>query len=255
MEKSKMSLIIGVCIVITLLAVSFGIFALCFNGAKRNNDGQQNDKTGVIEKVDEEVKNTENTEKDNITKNEEKAETKTEEKNESKTEPKTETKTETSSEVKKEETTEAKTLEEAIEKLKEAREQMKKVSEALKNQTTAAFDGKTVTGTEVIAACQQYENSELSIKIYVSRDKSFQTGKYAVKLVDSIPTEPKIGGIEVESTGSIYEELGRNTTNLKKDSVSDIEGDVSMTQTYYSYTMKDKSTGTVIGVLFVKKGI
>lgn len=264
MEKPKMSLIIGICIVIVLVSVAFGVLALSFNSAKNADEKQENDKTPeVVEKVDEEVKNTENTEKDDITKNEEKAETKTEIKVEEKTETKTETKSETkveeknetSSEIKKEETTDSKTSEEIIE---EAREWMKKIAEALRNQVTAAFDGKTVSGAEVIAACQQYENSEqISVKIYVSRDKSFQTGKYAVKLAENIPTEPKIGGIEVEPTGSIYEELGRNTTNLKKDSLSDInsEGGVSGTQTYYSYTMKDKSTGTVIGVLFVKKGI
>lgn len=259
MEKSKMSLIIGICIVIVIVSVAFGVLALSFNGAKNGDEKQENDKTGVIEKVDEEVKNTENTEKDDITKNEEKAEIKTETKVEEKTETKSETKVEekneTSSEIKKEETTDSKTSEEIIE---EAREWMKKIAEALRNQVTAAFDGKTVSGAEVIAACQQYENSDqISIKIYVSKDKSFQTGKYAVKLAENIPTEPKIGGIEVEPTGSIYEELGRSTTNLKKDSLSDInsEGGVSGTQTYYSYTMKDKSTGTVIGVLFVKKGI
>lgn len=260
MEKSKMSLIIGICIVIVIVSVAFGVLALSFNGAKNGDEKQENDKTTeVVEKVDEEVKNTENTEKDDITKNEEKAEIKTETKVEEKTETKTETKVEekneTSSEIKKEETTDSKTPEEIIE---EARDQMKKISEALKNQVMTNFDGKTVTGSEVIAVCQQYENADfISVKIYVSRDKSFQAGKYAVKLAENIPTEPRIGGIEVEPTGSIYEELGRNTTNLKKDSLSDInsEGGVSGTQTYYSYTMKDKSTGTVIGVLFVKKGI
>lgn len=137
-----------------------------------------------------------------------------------------------------------------------ARNQMSNISKSLQNQVTSAFDGKTVTGSEVIAACQQYENSDqLSIRIVVSNDNTFQTGKYAVTLSgEALPTEAKAGGVQVTYTGgSAYTELTSDT----RDSLSDIQatGGVSGTQTYYSYVMKDKDSDTVMGVLFVRKGI
>lgn len=139
-----------------------------------------------------------------------------------------------------------------------ARNQMSNISTALQNQVTAAFDGKTVTGSEVIAACQQYENSDkISVRIVVTGGTDgtvFETGKYAVKLEDELPTAAKAGGVKVTYTGdSAYKELDSST----KDSLSKIQdvGGVSGTQTYYSYTMKDKDNDTVMGVLFVRKGL
>lgn len=142
-----------------------------------------------------------------------------------------------------------------------ARNQMSNISKSLQNQVTSAFDGKTVTGSEVIAACQQYENSDqLSVKIIVSDDKSFQTGKYAVNLVGSRPASAQAGGVAVtykknssDTTTTAYEELN-NTT---RSTLSQIQatGGVSGTQTYYSYVMKDQDSDTVMGVLFIRKGI
>ena len=141
-----------------------------------------------------------------------------------------------------------------------ARNQMSNISKSLQNQVTSAFDGKTVTGSEVIAACQQYENSDqLSVKIIVSSDKSFQTGKYAVNLVGgTIPKSAQAGGVTVtyktsDKSKTAYAELDSTTRNT----LSQIQatGGVSGTQTYYSYVMKDQDSDTVMGVLFVRKGI
>lgn len=142
-----------------------------------------------------------------------------------------------------------------------ARNQMSNISKSLQNQVTSAFDGKTVTGSEVIAACQQYENSDqLSVKIIVSDDKSFQTGKYAVNLVNERPTSAQAGGVIVtykknssDTTTTAYVDLNNTTRNT----LSQIQatGGVSGTQTYYSYVMKDQDSDTVMGVLFVRKGI
>lgn len=140
-----------------------------------------------------------------------------------------------------------------------ARNQMSSISKSLQNQVTAAFDGKTVTGSDVIAACQQYENSDqISVRIVVTKksdgkeENVFQTGKYAVQLVDDkLPTAPIAGGIKVTYTGEgSYKEC-------EKDSLSKIQdtSGVSGTQTYYSYVMKDKDSDTVMGVLFVRKGM
>lgn len=152
-----------------------------------------------------------------------------------------------------------------------ARNQMSNISKSLQNQVTSAFDGKTVTGSEVIAACQQYENSDsISVMIYTTKttvtgstvpEPDFRTGKYAAKLVldtsDSFANLAKTaraGGVKVTYTeGSSYKD------DYAKSTLSDIQNTaskgVSGTQTYYSYVMKDKDSDTVMGVLFIRKGI
>ena len=71
-------------------------------------------------------------------------------------------------------------------------------------------------------------------------------------------TSAQAGGVTVTyktSGGSetAYAELDSTTRN----SLSQIQatGGVSGTQTYYSYVMKDQDSDTVMGVLFIRKGI
>lgn len=157
-----------------------------------------------------------------------------------------------------------------------SRNQMSNISKSLQNQIIETFDGKTVTGAEVIAACQQYENSDsISIKIIVSTSPSnidFQTGRYYMVLAIStmqyknVFKAPKAGGIKVYPGSGArrvpytsYQQLvtGSTEDKLHKHSLSEIQavGGVSSTQTYYSYIMKDRDSGTVMGVLFVRKGL
>lgn len=143
-----------------------------------------------------------------------------------------------------------------------ARNQMSNISKSLQNQVTAAFDGKTVTGAEVIAACQQYENSDsISVMIYATKDNTFKTGKYDAALVSEFKVEDyqeaKAGGVYVKPNGenSAYQEL-KGTAKSSLTKIQDTaNGGVSSTQSYYSYTMKDESTEAVMGVLFVRKGL
>ena len=112
-----------------------------------------------------------------------------------------------------------------------------------------------MTGNDVISAVQQYQNSnDISVRIVVSKDDQYQTGKYAVKLVDTDYSAAKAGGIKVTYTGTnAYEELGN-----EKNSLSDIQQTgkgVSGTQTYYTYTMIDQDSEAVVGILFVRKGV
>lgn len=150
-----------------------------------------------------------------------------------------------------------------------ARNQMSNISKSLQNQVTSAFDGKTVTGSEVIAACQQYENSDqLSVMIYTTGTNSFNTGKYKVYLDSSknslanIKGSAKAGGVYVtykentSSTATAYAELQTGTKNTLAEIQDTSAGKgVTGTQTYYSYVMKDVDSDTVMGVLFVRKGI
>jgi len=139
-----------------------------------------------------------------------------------------------------------------------AQTQLSGISQSLQNQVTQAYDGKTMSGSEVIAACQQYQNSDnLSVRIVVSESVQYQTGKYAVKLLSTDIDEYKAataGGKEVTvPTGTSYVEL----TDSTRTSLADMQktGGVSGTQTYNSYVMRDSESDTVMGVLFVRKGI
>ena len=138
-----------------------------------------------------------------------------------------------------------------------AQSQMSNISSAVQNQITGSYDGKTMTGSDVISAVQLYQNSnDISVRIVVgaSAGQQYQTGKYAVKLEETTFDAPKAGGVKVSYTGgTAYEEL----TSTSKDSLSKIQetGGVSSTQTYYTYTMIDKDSETVVGILFVRKGV
>jgi len=135
-----------------------------------------------------------------------------------------------------------------------AQSQLSNISAAVQSQITSSYDGKTMTGSDVISAVQLYQNSEdVSIRIIVGNDTQFQTGKYAVSLVDTDFDAPTAGGVKVTYGGeNAYDELTTST----KDSLSEIQatGGVSGSQTYYTYTMIDQDSDSVIGVLFVRKG-
>lgn len=142
--------------------------------------------------------------------------------------------------------------------INDAQSQLSNISSAVQSQITSSYDGKTMTGNDVVSAVQQYQNSnDISVRIVVAANKQFETGKYAVSLVSTTTsdyTAPKAGGVKCTYTsGTSYVELN-NTT---KDSLSTIQatGGVSGTQTYYSYVMKDNDSDTVVGILFVRKGV
>ena len=136
-----------------------------------------------------------------------------------------------------------------------AQSQLSNISAAVQSQITSSYDGKTMTGNDVISAVQQYQNSnDISVRVVVANDTQFQTGKYAVKLEQTSYTAATAGGVKVTYTGTnSYDEL----TTTTKDSLSKMQatGGVSGTQTYYAYTMIDKDSESVVGILFVRKGV
>lgn len=135
-----------------------------------------------------------------------------------------------------------------------AQGQLSNISTSLQQQVTSSYDGKIMTGNDVISAVQQYQNSnDLSVRIVVASATQFETGKYAVNLTDTAAAtyeSAKAGGVPVTYT------VGTSYADSKHDSLSKIQaaGGVSGTQTYYSYVMKDKDSDTVMGILFVRKG-
>ena len=140
--------------------------------------------------------------------------------------------------------------------INDAQSQLSNISSAVQSQITSSYDGKTMTGNDVISAVQQYQNSnDISVRIVVANGTQFQTGKYAVTLEEAEYKSPKAGGVTVNpgSSNTAYVEL----TSSTKDTLSDIQatGGVSGTQTYYSYVMKDADSDAVVGILFVRKGV
>ena len=139
--------------------------------------------------------------------------------------------------------------------INDAQSQMSNISTAVQSQITGSYDGRQMTGSDVISACQLYQNSnDISVRIVVSATNQYETGKYAVALDNTMDvSKPKAGGVKVTpgADKTSYAELGDD-----KDSLSKIQevGGVSATQTYYSYVMKDSDSDAVMGILFVRKG-
>lgn len=136
-----------------------------------------------------------------------------------------------------------------------AQNQLSNISATLQQNLTQTYDGRTMTGNDVIAAVQTYQNSnDVSIRIVVSGSKQFETGKYTVKLTDTESTTYsalKAGGVQCEPVD------GTTYTESRKDALANIKsmGGVSETQSYNAFVMKDKDSDTVLGILFVRRGV
>lgn len=123
------------------------------------------------------------------------------------------------------------------------------ISQALQNQLVQSFDGKTMSGADVLATCRQYQHSDtISVKIIVDKDKEFNIGKYNTKISDTVKqtlTEAKESAVNVTV-------IGENTSPNSLTEIQSQDG-VNASQIYYSYVMKNPTTGDVIGIIFVKK--
>ncbi len=145
-----------------------------------------------------------------------------------------------------------------------AQSQLSGITKGLQNQITAAYDGKTLTGSEVIAAVQQYENSDMSVVVRVSDSLTGYTGKYQLGF-DSLITDKGAttkpgktqsypGGVYYKSTAGYTELTSANKTTLTKLQATGSGGlGVNASKTFFSSIIKDDSTDTVIGILFVQK--
>lgn len=146
-----------------------------------------------------------------------------------------------------------------------AQTQLSSISKALQNQITASFDGRTLTGADVIAAVQLYENSEISLVVNAGGTSSVAyTGKYP--LIYSKLSAAKVSGSTVTAlstkqsypggvyyTGT-YDDYGTSTAT--KVTLTQLQSNtgfgVNASKTYYSSIIKDNTTDTVVGVVFVQ---
>lgn len=146
-----------------------------------------------------------------------------------------------------------------------SREQLSGISKGLQNQVTSAYDGKTMTGSEVIAAFTMYESSEMSIVVCTNKttgaNATAYTGKYKLDWAN-IQTA-KTSGTTLDSTGSYAGGVYYTGTELNqfgaadKTSLTALQSTagtykVNASQTYYSSIIKDSATDTVIGIVFVR---
>ena len=147
-----------------------------------------------------------------------------------------------------------------------AQSQLSGITKGLQNQITAAYDGKTLTGAEVIAAFQQYESSDMSIVVKVGSTYA-KTGKYALA-EGSILTD-KTGGTAPGNSSSYpggvyysgtYTEFATSGTSNIRTTLTKLQATgtgglgVNASKTFYSSVIKDTVTDTVVGILFVQRG-
>ncbi len=134
-----------------------------------------------------------------------------------------------------------------------SRDQLSSISKALQSQVTSAYDGKIMNGSEVISACTLYENSEMSIIVYVDANNVAYTGKYMLTVndIDNISTDgPVPGGVLYD--GDLNAHTDKVTlTELQQTAAAGGYG-VNATNSYYTSVIKDSVTGTVIGIIFVQ---
>ena len=117
-----------------------------------------------------------------------------------------------------------------------------------------------MTGADVISAVQQYENSEIGVTVYNGSTNYF-TGKYKLAFADmregKETNAASIGRVKsypggVYYVGNLSEVNATEKTNLTELQANN-KGGVSAVKTYYSSIVKDATTDTVVGIIFVQK--
>lgn len=149
-----------------------------------------------------------------------------------------------------------------------AQSQLSGITKGLQNQITAAYDGKTLSGAEVIAAFQQYESSEMSIAVVINASTIGKTGKYnldaASVSIDKGETIVAPGNTQSYPGGVYYSgdytEFSGTTGATARTTLTKLQATgtgglgVNASKTFYSSVIKDATTDTVIGIMFVQRG-
>ncbi len=140
-------------------------------------------------------------------------------------------------------------------------EELEKLSDSLRRLIIAAYDGKTLTGVEIIAACQQYETSDMSIMVVTNENGTAYTGKYRLnknnlKLENSATSEnvkehkAYEGGVYYIGSASEFD------TNVKRNSLTELQSvngfGINASKIFYSSIIKDVD-GDAFGILFLER--
>ncbi|MBR6688437.1 MAG: hypothetical protein IKL68_00260 [Clostridia bacterium] len=140
-------------------------------------------------------------------------------------------------------------------------EELEKISDLLRRQIIAAYDGKTLTGIEVIVAFQQYENSDMSIMAVTKEKGTAYTGKYRLNK-NNLKVENSLSSETVKEhkayEGGVYYvgAAAEFDTNVKRNSLTEIQSTngfgINATKVFYSSIIKDVD-GDAFGILFLER--
>ena len=145
--------------------------------------------------------------------------------------------------------------------LSDAIEELEKLSDSLRRLIIAAYDGKTVTGAEVIAVFQQYENSDMSIMVVTNKNGTAYTGKYRLdennlKLENSSTSETVKEHKKYEGGVYYIGDVYSFDADVKRTSLTELQSSsefgVNAAKTFYSSIIKDVD-GDTFGIIFFEK--
>ena len=138
-------------------------------------------------------------------------------------------------------------------------DELEKISDQLQRLIMAAYDAKTLTGAEALAAFQQYQNSDLSIILITNEKGTAYTGKYKLNENNLKVSNSKDAVVAKEHktyTDGVYYmgsalEFDENTKRTSFADLWDSFG-VNAGQIYYSSIIKD-NLGNPCGIVFMQQ--
>ncbi len=143
--------------------------------------------------------------------------------------------------------------------LSDAIEELEKISTALRGQIMAAYDAKTITGAEMLAAFNMYQNSTVSIIVMTNEKGTAYAGKYKLNennLKESNEKDAAAAKEHKAYTDGVYY-IGSALefdADTKRTDFIDLQNSfgVNAAQIYYSSIIKDKD-GNPCGIVFMQK--
>ncbi len=137
----------------------------------------------------------------------------------------------------------------------DAQTQLGNISTSLQNQILQSYDGKVMSGTEVLAAARQYENStEIAVVIYnvaqnttisTSDDTTFHLG------AGKIDVAPKSIGLVGGVTTTTNTTAGLEAVT---DNYTTVAQALNTRGTYRTSYVIEQNTNNVIGIAFIQVG-
>lgn len=132
-----------------------------------------------------------------------------------------------------------------------AREQLGTMSTALENQILVAYDGKNISGSELLSTIAQYENSNAVGVVVFGKDVSTvkYTGAVALQLdATDFASIGNSGGIDIADTKIVTFDTATKRNTLTE--FNDATTGISKTSMYRSSVVKSAVSGKVIGIAF-----
>lgn len=138
-------------------------------------------------------------------------------------------------------------------------DELEKISDQLQRLIMAAYDAKTLTGAEALAAFQQYQNSDLSIILITNEKGTAYAGKYKLNENNLKVSNSKDAAVAKEHktyTDGVYYmgsalEFDENTKRTSFADLWDSFG-VNAGQIYYSSIIKDNLENPC-GIVFMQR--